>query len=148
MVKHMASIETPNKTAQRITKESVMKLAPRTWIFISALCFLVVLGFYQNGQRASHGTPGVDFGATHKALGDAAETLINSDKKGEIAAAVAMLDPLNALMEKINDGAQANPTLRRCQLASAHLADGVLSVMKGGSWSSKIRFENALSDCK
>lgn len=148
MVIHMKSIETPNETTQGMKMESVMKFAPRTWFLISALCFLGVLWFYQSGQRVSRGTPGVDVGATHKALDDAAETLVSADKKGDVAAAVAMLDPLNALMEKINDGAQANPTIRRCQLASAHLADGVLSVMKGGSWSSKIRFENALSDCK
>jgi hypothetical protein len=125
-----------------------MKLAPRSWFLIGALFLLVALWLYQGMQRASRGIPGVDVGATHKALDDAADTLISVDKKGDVAAAVAMLDPLTALMDKINDGAQANPTIRRCQLASAHLADGVLSVARGGTWSSKMRFENALSDCK
>lgn len=125
-----------------------MKLGPRTWLLIAALSFLVSLWLYQGMQRASRGIPGVDVGATHRALDDAAAALISADKKGDAAAAVAMFDSLNSLMDKINDGAQTAPKIRRCQLASAHLADGVLSVAQGGTWSSKSRFENALSDCQ
>ena len=125
-----------------------MKLGPRFWLLFAALFLLFALQLYQDRQRASRGIPGVDVGATHKALDDAADALISVDKNGDVAAAVAMFDPLTALMDKINDGAKASPTIRRCQLASAHLADGVLSVARGGTWSTKSRFENALSDCK
>lgn len=91
---------------------------------------------------------GFDTHATYIALDDAAQALEQADKKGDAAAATAMFDVVTPLVRKINEGSQTIPDMNRCQLAAAHLIDGVLSVASGGTWQAKRQFEAALSYCK
>ncbi|WP_293602711.1 MULTISPECIES: hypothetical protein [unclassified Polaromonas] len=110
---------------------------------LALAAFFVVFHY----MRQPNGVVGVESKATRHALALAAEQLQRADKTGDRAAATQLLDVALPLTQKINDGAVGRPAMRGCQLAGAHLADGVLAVMNGGSWSARGRFEEALKGC-
>jgi len=85
--------------------------------------------------------------ATRASLSQAAERLATADQKGDRATAAAMMDSVNVLLEATERNAGVNPAMRLCQLAAAHLADGVLSVYQGGTWAARSRYESAVTGC-
>jgi hypothetical protein len=101
----------------------------------------------KNSDCASDGIAGIDIRATRCALTKAGHAAVAADKTGDAAAAIAMFDTLTPLMQKINNSSRNNDAMRACQLASAHLADGVLSIYSGQHWQSKSRFDAALASC-
>lgn len=84
---------------------------------------------------------------THKALDAAADRLDKFEMKGDAQGAIGMMDSMNFLLRNIENAPFKSGAMRNCQLAAAHLADGVLDVAKGTSWKARFKFENALADC-
>ncbi len=125
------------------------RIHPAVWFSISALFLCVTLGILYLKQSGKPWEPGaVEVENTRAALIKASARLESFDSKGDRAGAVGMLDTATYLLRNIDSAPFQSQTMKNCQLAAAHLADGVLSVSQGGTWSAKTRFENALDDCK
>lgn len=119
------------------------------WFLLSGFFAAVAisLALLKTSGCASSGAPGTDIKATRCALKKLAAIVTASDQTGDVAAIVTMLDTLTPLMQKIDAESNTNSKMRACHLASAHIAEGALSIYSGERWRTKDRFESAISNC-
>ncbi len=87
---------------------------------------------------------------TAKSLQRLDEVVADADKRGDSAAATQTLDEFIALMRGWNDQ-QDNVAVGKhhdCVLATIHAMDGGLSVVRGGGYLTRGRFNASLDACK
>lgn len=74
----------------------------------------------------------------------------DADRVGDARAAASQIDAVLEIIEGWNDQ-DGNPEVsgfRNCTLATVHVMDGVSSVMQGGRYLTRSRFEAALDGCE
>ena len=87
---------------------------------------------------------------TAKALVRLDAVVVDANKRGDIQMATQTLDEFIAIMSGWNDQQQsaAAGKYRNCVLATSHVMDGAISVMRGGHYLNRDRFNSALDVCK
>jgi hypothetical protein len=77
-----------------------------------------------------------------------ADRVDTADANGDRAAVLQVMDPLAALLRRLNDTPGIEATaLQNCRIAAAHLAQGATEVYSGGRWADKSQYKAALADC-
>ena len=123
-------------------------------IFIAVMALLIPAADY--GQSIAKS---ILFGSesarrVKKQLEPLADKLDDARKIGDKAAAFALLEPAQKIVQDFNDlddakKAEINETeLRYCVLASTNLLDGVIEIVRQGTWSAKTQYENAIGKCR
>lgn len=84
-----------------------------------------------------------------KQLDNISNQLDKASKLGDKVAAVSLIDQVLPILQSLNERPDIlQSPLRGCQLAAAHLVDGIQSILGGSYWINRDRYENSLSACK
>lgn len=83
-----------------------------------------------------------------EALLRTAGQLVEAERKGDPAAASALLDGTTQAFRDLNPTGTPSPEKRDCLLAASHLSDGITSVMRGGVWAKRSQFDATISGCR
>lgn len=103
-----------------------------------------------NGKQWDSGNAQMAAKITVKALQRLDAVIVDADKRGDSQAATQTLDEFIAIMRDWNDqqdNVEAGK-FRNCVLATTSAMDGAMSVIRGGRYQNRDRFEAALGVCK